>query len=503
MRKKEEGCPYYEAKRELFNNPQNWAGVHHHITEFLADFLYSLDPNEITNHLHYSVLIIDENPISVLFVNEKGDATQLAEVRNMIEKLNLDSDEAKACKEFLDFLIINFIANTDIDYNKLYKLFSAVDFRTLYEEYQIEIIDRVIDGQMSPEEIPREYLVWFDRIQKHASRAKIENMIVKREASGYTKKHYYFMCFEETVLHNLPFKVIGLDGTANVEIWESIIGEKSSLFYIPYDYKNIYQLNSGEYPLSSWVEPFNFELRSTGRRLCNLIDLISQRKKNKVLICSSSALKESIMKECKSNNLIYGYFYYLRSRNDFYQTADTVIIANQPNIPEFQLECFSNLSSWDGETWRQVFTDEEMVQGVGRIRFDIPEVLETHRMREKREIYIFPSKGAIENPFENWTNGGWDYTQMKFFAEYGLTPEEKINKDLMYVWDNLVPEEGGLSKTQLWKMYYNIIRKDGFTSKYARDIVDEIGKRIKKIKGETLVKGFKIHKGLVGTIKKQ
>ena len=75
-------------------------------------------------------------------------------------------------------------------------MFSAVDFHALYEQYQIEIIDRVIAGQLDPDDIPKEYLVWFDRIQRHATRKKIENMIIKMSASGYKQKHYYFLFFE-------------------------------------------------------------------------------------------------------------------------------------------------------------------------------------------------------------------------------------------------------------------------------------------------------------------
>lgn len=491
--KKEEDCPYYEAKRELFNNPQNWAGVHAHINEFLGDFLYSLDPNEIPNHQYYDILIIDENPISVLFINEKGNAETLADLKNVLAKLNLQTEDARMCDKFLEFLILSFLSDKRINYKKLYELFTPIDFRLLYEQYQVEIIDRIIAGQMDVLEIPKDYLVWFDRIQRHASRKKIENMIVKKEASGYTKKSYYFMCFEETVLHNLPFKIIGLDGTANLDIWRAIIGEEPSLFYVPYEYHNMYQLVDGEYPLSSWLEPNIFKLRSTGERLCDIIDLVAERKKNKVLVCSTQSLKPHIRQQCKANNLIFGYYYYLRSRNDFYQTADTVILACQPNIPEFQLECFTNLSSWGSEVWRQVFTDEEMVQAVGRIRFDLAEVKETKRIRERREIYIFPSKGGNENPFDNWSEK-WHYSDMKYFAIYGKKPAERVDIGVGYM-ANLVPEEGIYSSNLL-----TLFKK---TSGEKGEYVNQVYRELKKRAGLEIVKRRKIYPRMVETIKRK
>lgn len=490
--KKDTDCPYYEAKRQLFNHPQNWAGVHHHITEFLGDFLYTLDPEEISNYQHFDALIIDENPIGVLFINEKANAENLSILRNLIITLGLESDEVERCNEFLEFLILEFLSDRTLDYNRLYRLFSAVDFRVLYEEYQIAIIDRVLSREMEPEEIPREYLMWFDRIQKNASRKKIENMIVKREASGYTRKHYYFMCFEETVLHNLPFKVIGLDGTANVGIWESIIDKKSSLFHIPYEYNNMYQLNSGEYPLASWLEPTIFKMRNTGDRLCDIIDLVAARKKHNVLVCCTKSLKPHIRGRCKAKNLIFGYYYYLRSRNDFYQTADTVVLACQPNIPEFQLGCFANLSSWDTDTWRQIFTDEEMVQAVGRIRFDIPYVMETKRKREKREIYIFPSKGAIVNPFDVWSIK-WDYNEMHYYAEHGKTPEERIDLSVLYMVD-LIPEEG-IYPTQLKKLFKE---KSGERGVFPNSVFYEFKRKL----GLEIVKKRKIYPRMAEAIKR-
>ena len=205
------------------------------------------------------------------------------------------------------------------------------------------------------------------------------------------------------------------------------------------------------------------------------------------------SLKPHIRQQCKANNLIFGYYYYLRSRNDFYQTADTVILACQPNIPEFQLECFTNLSSWSSDIWRQVFTDEEMVQGVGRIRFDLPEVKETKRIRERREIYIFPCKGGKENPFDVWSEK-WSYNDMKYFAIYGKKPAERVEIGAQFMAD-LVPEEGIYSSNLL-----TLFKK---TSGERGEFVNQVYRELKQRAGLEVVKRRKIYPRMVETIKRK
>ena len=382
-------CPYYLTKKELYNNPQNWAGVHHHITEFLSEFL-DLWHDKKKMHTYYSAIVIDENPIKVLFINETSNADHIGLFRDMLIKLDLDDKKFKRLKRFLDFLITSFVGSEPLNYDKLHRKFNGVDFQTLYDKYQETLVRALVDKKVKINEIPKDFLNWFSKMQRYETRDNIEQMIVKKRASGYTKKHYYFMCYERDALKNLQPKIIALDGTANVEIWEALIGKRASVLNMEYTYSDIYRLTDGEYPLSSWMNS-RFELRSTGERLLTLIKHIYKKKRNKVLVISTKALQPILRQYLDKNKVIFGYYYYLRSRNDFYQECDTVILACQPNIPEFQIHCFSKLSNWNEEIWRKVFTDEEMVQAVGRIRQNMKYVFETNRLRETpREIFIFP-----------------------------------------------------------------------------------------------------------------
>jgi len=420
-------CPYYVTKKELYDNPQNWAGVHHHITEFLGEFL-DLWNNKKKMHTYYSAIVVDENPIKVLFINETADADHLGDFRDVLVKLGLDDKEFRKLRRFIDFLIVNYVGGEDINYNKLHRRFNSIDFQAAYDQYQEVLVQALVEKAIRINEIPKDFLNWFSKMQKYETRENIEQMIVKKKATGYTKKHYYFMSYERDALRNLQPKIIALDGTANIEIWEALVGKTASVFNKEYLYSDIYRLTDGEYPLSSWLNN-RFELRSTGDRLLRLIRRIYEKKRNKVLVICTKALMSILKEHLDKDKVMFGYYYYLRSRNDFYQVCDTVILACQPNIPEFQVKCFSELSGWNDEIWRKVFTDEEMVQAVGRIRQNMPYVAETARMRENpRQVFIFPYKRKRKygtyDAFAGQNVEDISYDEMIFFAETGVRPQD-------------------------------------------------------------------------------
>lgn len=486
--KKDDGCPYYEAKEELREHPKNWAGVHHHLTDFLRNFVHLKSGNGITMGQEFDFLIIDENPIGVFFINKKTDATKLLKLKGIIKKIKLEDPNTKPFVNLLDFLILNFSDDEPLDHKYVYKLLNVINFTDLYDAYQVQLLEAIVDKTIDVIDVPPDYIGWFGKIQHYSTPDKIKDMIVKKEASGYTHKHYYLMCFVNDALQNLPFKIIALDGTANIDIWETLVGVKASVFDRPYVNKDMYQLTNGEYPLSSWLEPKTFDIRSTGKRLCKMIDLISSKKKNKVLIICNSSLVPHIRKETDANNLIYGYYYFLRSRNDFYKVADTVIIASQSNIPEFQIDCFAKLSDWDKEVWRKVFTDEEMIQGVGRIRQGITVVKETKRVREKVEVFIFPAprhshvEGKIIELFPDAEL--YSYNELySILEEGGVEDLEKTTIQLA----------GGQTYHELWKEWQKETKLKWSSTKFKLKLLNPLLERgVLYQKGETRRKIYKL-----------
>ena len=387
---KDTTCPYYETKRKLFREACSWAGVHHHLKDFIGDFFKSyVDRTPMWKF--YDVMIVDENPINVLFENEYANGEDIASLRDIIRRLNVVHPDTNHAIEFLNYLITNFAGREEIDYQNCLAYFQAVSWKEFYDSYQEKLVDELRLERITLRDMPRELIKTFGVIQSKINENTIPYMIVKKQASAYTRKKYHFMGFDNHSLLECPIKIIGLDGTANPTIWESITGRRASILERRYVYNNIYQLrgrSNARYPLSSWIR--NGEITSTGKGLAKIIDQICKNKpKERVLIACTKPLQPFLDRELKERNRIFCNYYYIRSRNEFYEICDTIILTCEPNIQSFQIECFAHLSDWDENVWRQVFTQEEMIQTVGRIREDIGVTI-SGRVRNKREIYILP-----------------------------------------------------------------------------------------------------------------
>ena len=267
-------------------------------------------------------------------------------------------------------------------------------------------------------------------------------MIIKRRQSAYTRKAYYFMCFNNRALLDCPIpKIIGLDGTANVELWESIVGREASILDRKYRYTNLYQITDGRYPLSTWVR--NRKITSSGLRLVKLMNAIISKKRSHVLVVCTIPMRRYIQNNITPKLLgkvVFGHFYYLRSRNDFYESCDTVILACEPNLPEFQIEAFAELSGWTLELWRKVFTEEEMIQAVGRIREEKDMVFS--RKREKREVYVLSNVPLFKEAQR------MEYFDLLEFVKTGKK-QENIQEKEMFKLLSLVPDDDHIFKKKL------------------------------------------------------
>lgn len=394
---KDTTCPYYETKRQLYEHPRSWAGVHHHLRDFLKEFFNMyVDGHRLSSY--YDVLVIDENPINMFFENQVANAEAFAHLREVLINLNVTHAHLDRVLALVDYFILNFPGNAQLDYVDLLVRFQEIEWKTFYDVYQELLVEEVRYERLRIDNIPQEYIRMFMMMADQLDQHKIPYMIIKKAPSPYNQKKYHFLYFDNSALINCPIKIIGLDGTANVPIWESITNRTASTLNRKYVYEKIYQLRSkgnpskntthyARYPLSSWIR--KGEITSTGKKLCALIDVICKRKNHNVLVICTKALKGHINNNTKARNIVYGNYYYLRSRNDFYEQADTIILACEPNVQQFQIECFSELSGWNQDVWRQVFTQEEMIQAVGRIRENL-NITERKRIRDPREIYIFP-----------------------------------------------------------------------------------------------------------------
>jgi len=219
-------------------------------------------------------------------------------------------------------------------------------------------------------------------------------MIYEIKDDAWTDSGIYITTSNVKYFKNLPVPIICLDATADIDAWNTLLNDNCRSETIDMEYKNLFQLQGGNYPVASWVNKFNKrKLSSTGERLCELIIEICKRKRKAALICSNKRIKKLISDYLKENykkkNYKFAIYYSLRGRNSFYEDCDTCIVAHEPNIPPFQLEIMENVIGWDKGLLKSLMTTAEIKQAIGRIRQNIL-VTPSGRIRENVEIFVFP-----------------------------------------------------------------------------------------------------------------
>lgn len=398
---KNSGCPYYETKTKIESYPYCWAGVHSHIPTYLQTFLYQIKYDDERMFKHYDVLIIDEFPFQVLFNQVVVNDDEINKVRDVIHHMP-ETPEKLFVKDFLDYLILS-TQNISIDYSGLVNLISSnrsLDFSTFLKEYDTTIL-RLISNKIINK--PPENLAFNISLihEENPDFKKLKWMVLRHKWDGWSKPGVYVTTSNIDYFRNFPIPVIALDATADISAWNTLLNGPCSYEKIDIKYKKTYQLkSSGRYPVSTWIDIENNvkKLSSSGERLCELIMQVCSRKKNAVLVCSNKRIREVIEgymeKNYNKKNYEFAIYYNLRSRNSYYETCDTCILAHEPNIPPLQLEIMENVIGWDRNLLRDLMTTSEMLQAIGRIRQNIL-VTPEGRVREDVEIYILP--GALED----------------------------------------------------------------------------------------------------------
>jgi len=435
-----DGCPYYELREQIESYPQSWAGVHAHIPTYLQTFLYQTFYKDTQMFKLYDVLILDEFPMQDLYNQEIVQREDIRYLRKIIKRMP-ETDEKCFVVDFLSFLL-----DYDIDYSRLAGLIMTrrnLDLSTFVKEYDTTLL-RLI-GNKEIAKIPENILYSIMKIYNDNPLVKkLKWMIYEIKEDYWVQKGIYLTTSNTQYFKNIKIPIVCLDATADIKAWNTLLNDNCRYEKIDMEYKNIYQLSGGNYPVSSWVDTFdNEKLSSTGERLCDLIIEICKRKENAALVCSNKRIKKLIRSYLKKNykgkNYKFAIFYSLRGKNEFYENCDTCIVAHEPNIPEFQLDILENVIGWDRKLLKELMTDSEIKQAIGRIRQNIL-LTPTGRIREKIEIFVFPG-GKSEDD--------------KIVEEAEIIPYEFIYKgDLVSLGDKIKEiikrSKSPISKTKLY-----------------------------------------------------
>jgi len=370
---KQHTCPYYKNQHQAYTRLPNLAVTHAHIQTFLPQFLNTGAGEESSIRDFYDVMIIDENPIQCFLHQKQMSRKDIRYMRDILALTNMP--------ERL-ITLMDYLYNTTINYQELYRLgineLNAHRINKLFSERVAELYTR---GDIV--EIPENVLPFIFEVFSSSNR--LEDMI-------YYRKGYLNMVYFTPNALNLGLRIIGLDGTANRDIWGAMLdSDDFDIIQIDYQYKNAFQLAGGKYPITSWTRKDS----TVPEMLTKIIDEIAEDKERSVLVVGTKSINRLIAKHSTSMNLMYAHYYNLRSHNDFYLKCDTVILANEPNVPPESLNSYEALSGWDRELWVTMTREEEMLQAVGRIRQNISYIPDLDISRSKIEVYIFPSTGMI------------------------------------------------------------------------------------------------------------
>ncbi len=362
-------CEYERNMREIYQHQPNIALTHAHITSWLPQFL-NTDIGDNKMRDLYDVLIIDENPIKCFLNEMQITVAELSYLRDCCNQIHFNVDIIN---------VLNLMLASPIDYtelrhssfpnNKRIKLLQVFSKRLgeLYRTRQIT-------------EVPKNALPFIFEIMDN--RSQMENMFYYRD--GKINLAY----FKPNAL-NLGIKILALDGTASIPVWQQMLNGDPNILSIDYQYKNVYQLNGARYPIMSWKRGIK-----VAGRLCALIDRISAKKKRHVLVVATKDVIKKISKISKAKNKEYAVYYNLRSKNSYWKKCDTIILALEPNPPQEKIISCVALSQWPETVWRLIFREEEMRQAIGRIRQNLKETPDGEP-RQETEVYIFPSTGVI------------------------------------------------------------------------------------------------------------
>jgi hypothetical protein len=426
---KEGACPYFQNRRQAYREMPNLAITHAHIQTFLPNFLNHV----VDDHLirdYYDVMVIDENPISC-FLHQKQ--LTMSEIRYIREVFTLTGMPDELIQ------LMDYIGREDINYDEIRRLnFSRINAIRTNTDFSSRVAELYHNGVIA--EVPPNIVPILFEIMNRIGPNEIEDMIYYNERS----RSYNLVYFTANAL-SLGLRIIGLDGTANDEVWEAMLGtDNFDTFERDHTYWNVYQLGGGRYPISTWKKN-----ESVQNSLCELIDMIARRKKRDVLVLGTKWSNRVVSMKTKSKNVRYATFYNLRSFNDFYKHCDTLILPIEPNPPQDSIDSYVALSEWDEKLWRKIVREEEMLQGIGRIRQNIKYLTNGKDeegndiisvQREEIEIFIFPSTGVRKiNTFNI------DVTDIK-------DPLEKMDHKIIDKIPTLLPEATVISMKEL-KLY--------------------------------------------------
>ena len=426
---RDNGCEYYMAKWQIEReNPPSWAGVHSHITTYLRSYL--LGAPDLTPHIHdFDVLVIEESPLPTLMEKAELSRDDMVLLDNELATFPYEPQvQVEIIRDVIDFFLSHI--TRPLDYERMLRIavrwqeYEWDMFKDLLDSY---IVARIMQQDNPLRRVPKDCIKLLDSVFRGVNREILPYRVYSE--AGFINLSF----FHTNILHDIPIRIIGLDGTANIDIWRRILAKEVDETVISTMFKNIYQMEKYKYPQRSWIH--NGKLCDTGATLLDIAEKVVRSRKSKTLLIGTKKLKECVEEYFRHKNLgskiEFAWYYNLRS-NNFLQ-FDTVILLNRPSPPPKQLEIYSALSWPNSEQmWIDYFTRDEMLQAMARIRPNllvVDDEFGRKRTRDKVETFIFSSEDMLRDiDVEEGTFFKVDKYTMKDLVLRGVSSPVKTTK---------------------------------------------------------------------------
>jgi len=432
-------CEYYLRLKELFEYPQSWCGVHHHLSNLVQSY--------IEQHGEcVDAIVIDEEFLQSLYVNVAIDMKLLRWTIQLLSNF-YDSPE----KILITYLL------KEITYGMQTGRTNEIDFDQVKNDI-LEYGDRYRFKNMYGflREVDETLLEWFIQgrtIKFNVLRPLLEmakNYYYNRDKRGYLEsmlnlgyskrrdKYYAFLHRYDLDCVRLDNqKIIVLDATTPTAIYERVFNREINLLeYGKTDDAKVYQFNGyptrNRFPMSSLVSRVNNEVKFTKGfdRLCNIVKGICDKHKNeRILIVSRKkfGIKERIADYLKKGGISVQisrlglelgpervsveHFGGLRGVNKYKDGFSVCIIFGTPfPNPEF-IKRQSILLGIDREELVELAREMEIIQDLYRIRpygkdnayfyvltsIDLGFVIEGRMSPKQMENWIFGRKPKIRD----------------------------------------------------------------------------------------------------------
>lgn len=382
-------CQYYQRLIEIFDNPQPWVGVHHHLGG-LANY-YAEDKQ-------IDAIVIDENFLSAIYKHYQFGYPLIIATYNLLSRMD-NCDEKTLLHEFLQEFLFSFQnqgnLNTEYLYSIIYHYFHAAgnnasSLLAFAEEYEMWLADFYFKKSKLFRNIVTPICETICDIWQHYVPISQENYLdyINHIFEVHIGKRVVVdMARYDLAALDIPCKVLILDATTPTSFYQRLFGRRIKPIRKDLQINSVvYQVKSAKYVMRTLDTNQN-----TFNRLCNIVRLIADKHPEGVLVLSRKKYEEDIKKVNPA--VIQTDHYPLRGSND-YQNLDVVVVFGTPEPRRDVLQRTSVLLNCDKKQLHYIMRETNIIQGVHRIRPTLKRDTPTY-------IYLLTK---LPLPFENVKN---------------------------------------------------------------------------------------------------